>query len=149
MMTALDLTGDIIDVREIIERFEELETELVSIYNELQTEDNEATSSEDDGFVVWVSSLETEEAQEFRELQDILEELKGYGGDEDWRGDWYPITLISEDYWVNYCEELVSDIGDLPRDIPSYISIDWEKTADNIKQDYSYISIGKTDYWYR
>ena len=149
MMTALDLTGDIIDVREIIERFEELETELVSMYNELQTEDNEATSSEDDGFVVWVSSLETEEAQEFRELQDILEELKGYGGDEDWRGDWYPITLISEDYWVNYCEELVSDIGDLPRDIPSYISIDWEKTADNIKQDYSYISIGKTDYWYR
>ena len=93
--------------------------------------------------------METEEAQEFRELQDILEELKGYGGDEDWRGDWYPITLISEDYWVNYCEELVSDIGDLPRDIPSYISIDWEKTADNIKQDYSYISIGKTDYWYR
>lgn len=78
-----------------------------------------------------------------------MADLMGTGGDEQWRGDWYPLILIRDDYFVDYCEELVSDIGDMPKDIPSYIVIDWEQTAENIKTDYFCIEINGTDYWTR
>ena len=121
MMKKIDLTADIIDVRDIIERYEELE-------------------NQDD-------SLPDAEERTF--LASILDELKGCGGDEQWRGDWYPITLIADSYFVDYCIDLVTDIGDLPRNIPCYLAIDWEATAINIQQDYTSTEIDGVTYWYR
>lgn len=115
-------TEDVLDVRDIIERFEELES------NEDRDEYDE---------------------QEFKSLQSLLDDLCGNGGDEQWKGDWYPITLIREDYFEEYCEELVSDIGDLPREIPSYIEIDWKATAENIKVDYFSVDFDGVTYWTR
>lgn len=148
-MSTLDLAEQLLDIRDIIERFEEIETELVSIYNEQAGEDDQTNDSEDDSFQLWLSGLDTEEAKEFKQLEDILTELKGCGGDEQWRGDWYPITLIREDYFTDYCIDLIQDIGDLPKDIPSYLVIDWEATADNLRYDYSETSIGDNDYLFR
>lgn len=34
-------------------------------------------------------------------------------------------------------EELITECGDIPKDFPHYIIIDWEATARNIMQDYS------------
>lgn len=115
-------TEDVLDVRDIIERFEELE------------------SSED---------RDEYDEQEFKSLQSLLDELCGNGGDEQWKGDWYPLILIREDYFEEYCEELVSDIGDLPREIPSYIEIDWKATAENIKVDYFSVDFDGVTYWTR
>ena len=129
-MSDLDLQADVIDTREIIERFEELESE----YDAFDTPEEIKNWAELDEFTI---------------LQTTLEELNGYGGDEQWRGDWYPITLIAESYFTNYCVDLLDDIGDLPRDLPSYIAIDWERTADNLKVDYSEIEIGGSTYFYR
>ena len=78
-----------------------------------------------------------------------MSELAGCGGDEEWRGDWYPVTLISDSYFVDAMRELVQDIGDLPRDIPAYLEIDWEATANNLRADYSSVDIGELTYWYR
>ena len=78
-----------------------------------------------------------------------MSEMKGYGGDEQWRGDWYPITLIRRSYFVDYCRDLVSDIGDMPRKIPSYIEIDWKGTADNLEADYSTVDFDGVEYLYR
>lgn len=65
-------------------------------------------------------------------------------------GEWiHGEALIHEDYWVEYVEELCKDIGDLPKDVPWYIAIDWEKTADNIKMDYSELTIAGHTYFYR
>lgn len=36
-----------------------------------------------------------------------------------------------------FAEELVTSIGDLPDNMPSYIVIDWEATASNLMYDYS------------
>ena len=126
-MKTLDLNADIIDLRDIIARFEELEKEVENL-----------SEQEDDSIVDELATLEA-----------ILEELKGYGGDEQWRGDWYPVTLIKDDYFVDYCQDLVSDIGDMPSEIPSYLVIDWDATADNMKQDYSSVEIDGTTYQYR
>lgn len=90
-----------------------------------------------------------DERQELAELESLLGDLKGYGGDEQWEGDWYPVGLIHEDSFTDAMQELVQDIGDLPRDIPGYLVIDWEKTADNLRADYSSVEFGGDTYWYR
>jgi hypothetical protein len=123
----LDLTADIIDVRDIIARVEALE-------KELPDNDNE--------FRVW------EHAVEFDTLVEILEDLKGEGGDEQWRGDWYPVTLIFEGHFTEYATELVCDTHDLGK-LPSFIEIDWEATARNVKTDYSEVGIDGFTYFYR
>jgi antirestriction protein len=119
--TDLDLNADTIDVRDIIARFEELRG------------------------IMPVS----EHLDEFEQLGNILEELKGQGGDEQWQGDWYPVTLISEVYFIEYAQELCQDIGAIPDDFPSYIEIDWEVTARNIQMDYTEVEIDGTTYYFR
>ena len=119
MKTAIDLTADIIDVRDIIERFEELE------------------------------QLTEGQEEEFGALMSLLDNLENNGGDEQWRGDWYPITLIRESHFTEYTREMLEDCGTIPRDLPAWVHIDWEATAREVKMDYSYVSIGDLDYLYR
>jgi len=123
--TSLDLTADIIDVRDIIERVEELE-ELQEQGEYLETPDCEMTS-----------------------LRAVLADLAGNGGDEQWRGDWYPVILIRDSHFQDYVQELCEDIGDVPSNLPHYIAIDWEVTARNIRMDYTPIEINGVTYWYR
>ena len=125
MQTQLDLTADIIDLRDIIARVEELDPE----YSDIKLTDDEA--------------------KELAELQAILDDLKGYGGDEQWRGDWYPVTLIHDSHFTDYAREMLEDCGDIPRDIPHYIEIDWDATARNIRVDYTPTEIDGVTYWYR
>ena len=125
--TELDLTADVIDVRDVIARVETLEDEC------------------DD-----TSALNTPEARaELAALRALLDELKGYGGDEQWRGDWYPLQLIDDEYFVEYATDLVVDCGGMPRDLPDYIVVDWAATARNIREDYSQIDVDGRTYWYR
>jgi hypothetical protein len=121
MMTKadLDLSGDIIDVRDIIARVEELE------------------------------ETGAQKSHEFSTLASILVDLNGMGGDEQWRGDWYPITLIRDSFFADYARELLEECGELPRKIPHYIEIDWQATARNIRVDYSSIEINGATYWTR
>ena len=123
--TELDLTADTIDVRDIIERVEELE------------------NLQDAG-----EYLETPEG-ELATLRSILSELAGNGGDEEWRGDWYPVTLIDFACFVPYVRELLEDCGDIPANLPHYVHIDWEATARDVGMDYSTITIEGRDYVYR
>src|SRR5690348_3824626 len=43
-------------------------------------------------------------------------------------------TLIRESYFAEYAQELMQDIGALPKDIPGLV-IDWEATAENLLVD--------------
>ena len=122
---------DIIDVRDIIERIAELES---------LKDDHEA---EPDG-----GHWSDEDAQELRTLTDIMDDLKGYGGDEQWRGDWYPVTLIRESYFTDYAEELVRDCYDL-KGLPDFVHIDWEATAREVQIDYSTVEIDGVTFFYR
>jgi hypothetical protein len=117
---------DILDVRDIMARVEDLES---------QKEDE---SLDDDG------------AQELAHLVALLDEIKGYGGEEQWRGDWYPNPLIRCDYFPEYVKDLVDDVGDWPRNgVPEYLVIDWEATAHNLKADYSEADFDGVSYYYR
>jgi len=37
----------------------------------------------------------------------------------------------------DFTQQLLEDTGDMPKDFPNYICIDWERTAEEIMQDYS------------
>ncbi len=136
MATSISSAEDLLDVRDIIARVEELEEERGDVESEEIGSQLKAWDEGDDG-------------QELKALTDLLEELAGSGGDEEWRGDWYPLTLIRDSYFVEAMQELVQDIGDLPREIPHYLEIDWEKTADNLRADYSSVEYDGITYWYR
>lgn len=82
-------------------------------------------------------------------LESLLDDLRGCGGDKQWRADWYPVTLIHEDYFTEAMRELVEDIGDLPNGAPPYLVIDWEATADNLRADYSEVEYDGETYLYR
>lgn len=107
-----------------------------------------------EGRVYWVTldgvmGLDEEETEELSTLETLLEECKGNGGDEQWEGDWYPVTLIRDSYFVEAMQELCEDIGDFPQGIPSYYVIDWEATAKNLQADYTSIDFGDVTYWTR
>ena len=162
-------TDDIIDVSDLTDRLEELRDErqaLVEAVEEAQEALDDTDDSIDDADQEALASSPaqtdltaaqealatfdgSEEAEELKELEGVLKELEGYGGDHQFDGDWYPGTLIARSYFVEYVEDMLKDIGDLPRDLPDYIAIDWQKTADNIEVDYATIDIDGNEYLYR
>lgn len=117
--TELDISKNS-DTREIIEEIERLESII---------EDSEDMTE----------VLEAKE--EVKELQGIIDEIG--------REAKYGVHLIDENDFTDYCREMLEDCGDIPKDLPSYISIDWDDTAKNLEVDYSSIEINGTNYLYR
>ena len=144
---------DVVDSRDVDERIEELEQErddLVDIRDEASealedAEPEDHAQAEADLEEAVEALTEWDNSSEGSELND----LKAFR-DEVSNSEWtYGLTLISEDYWVEYAEELCKDIGAIPADVPSYIEIDWEATAENLKVDYSQADINGNTYYYR
>lgn len=130
-------TQDIIDSREIIERIEELQ-ELIEEYDEelkeIEDEDGEVYEEDEDLF---------DEREELRILLEVQEQGEC---SPDWN---YGEILIHKNYFVEYVKEMLHDIGEFPRDIPWYIEIDWDSTAQNIKMDYTTIDFDGEPYYIR
>lgn len=74
-------------------------------------------------------------------LEELIEE---YGIDvvEGYINEGYKLSDFEEAYngkWDNdedFVEDLLDSCGDLPKDLPAYIHIDWEATAKDIMMDY-------------
>lgn len=134
-------TDDVIDVRDVIARFEELEGERENACDgETDDEDSDQPAEFD----------ESEEGEEYARLKSLLEDLCGNGGDEQWRGSWYPITLIRDSYFEDYARELADDIGAINSDMtwPNNC-IDWEQAARELQMDYSTTDFDGIEYHYR
>lgn len=145
--------ADLIDVREVIERVDELRLDLEGLKDDLETlrtQGEEVEGLDPDPADLQENQDAQDEIQiELTKLEALLSDLAGYGGDHQWEGDWYPLTLIADTYFVTAMQELVQDIGDLPRDLPGYLAIDWDTTANNLRVDYSSVDWEGTRYWYR
>lgn len=135
MTNTISNTDDIIDVRDIIARVEELEAELENIDD---MPEGDMLKNTVQGDVM---------RAELAQLQGLLEDLKGNGGDEQWRGDWYPVTLIRDSHFEDAMDELLEDCGDLPKNLPCYLSITVDYTA--LQQDYASCEYEGVTYWYR
>ncbi len=125
-ITKLSSFDDMIDSRDVIERIEELEEARARMSNAIEN---------------WPGS---DEADELASLTALADEASQYSG--DWQ---YGATLIRRSYWVDYVRELVTDCDGLPRELPSYIEIDWQATARNIEADYTSVDFNGVEYLIR
>ncbi len=117
---------DVLDSRDVIERIDQLETELAGEHDDSEQND--------------VLDMRTE----LEVLKGLQEEAEGYA--PDWK---YGACLVRDSYWVAYVQEMLEDIGDLPKNLPAYIEIDWEATARNIQVDYTSVEFDGVTYWVR
>ena len=122
-MVEINNLEDIIDSRDVIERIDEL--------TEMRDDENE--------------DFGEDEREELKALETLAEEASGYAA--DWR---YGESLIRDSYFVEYAEQLASDIGAVDRNAgwPA-CHIDWDAAAESLKQDYTCVEFDGVDYWIR
>lgn len=156
------MTIDRIDMEEITTRYAELRDERADLETdrddaeseaqedqpdaEAQTAADEAWAAADHALKAW----DEDNAEELRELAELIEELRGAGGgDHQWEGDWFPSELIAEDDFEEYAEELADSIGAVPSNAAWPLTcIDWKEAAEQLAQDYSSVDYqGKSYYW--
>lgn len=125
-----DMTQDLFDSRDLIERLEELEA--------LKDSVSEGEAS-------------PEEIEEWAESEDEYNTLRNFADEgevncEDWvHGE----TFIHEDYFTEYAKEYLVDCGYIPADLPDWFVIDWEETASNVMGDYSEYTLDGNTYYAR
>lgn len=156
MTTDISNRDDIIDSSDVIARIDELESELEALNEaveeaataladaDAEVDDMETLNGEYEDAQQALKDWNDEEGIELENLRALAEEAEGYS--DDWR---HGATLVRDSYFSEYAQELVQDIGDMPNGIPSYIVIDWEATADNIKADYTSVDFDGVEYWVR
>jgi hypothetical protein len=133
-------SDDVIDSRDVIARIEELESDLETERELLADHPAEPDTPAREFRLSNIAEYEAE----LTALKALQAEAEGYC--PDWT---YGATLIRDSYFTEYARELVSDIGDLPKEIPHYIEIDWEATARNIRMDYTAVEFDGVTYWVR
>jgi hypothetical protein len=89
------------------------------------------------------TGLDGDELEELKDLK-ALENECNYG---DWS---YGETLIKDEYFQEYAEQLAEDIGAISRDNQWPLNcIDWEQAAEELQQDYTQVNFGSDTYWIR
>ena len=147
-------SDDTIDSRDVIARIEELESErsdlsdaldeAVEASNTEEASDPEELQQAIDDAKHDLQEWDNDNKAELDALKALADEAEGYAS--DWN---HGEQLIRESYFTEYAQELCEEIGDVPRDLPHYIEIDWEATARNIKPDYTEVSFDGVTYLIR
>ena len=117
---------DVIDTRDLQDRLEEIQTELVLNLEILTAEE--------------AKELQAERA----EILAVKEEVDGYAGDTFQDG----VQLIAMEDFPEYIQELLEDTGDVPK-LPWYVEVDWAATADHLRVDYTEVEFEGTTYLFR
>jgi hypothetical protein len=144
-MAEISKYDDIIDVRDIIARIEALEPEVAALLG-IDNDEEPAKFAE----AVANDEEDRDELRELQELYSLMADICGQGGDEQWRGDWYPITMIRDSHFRNYAEELAEDCGLIQAGAtwPNNC-IDWDQAARQLQMDYTSVDFDGVTYWVR
>lgn len=146
--------GNYINTRDLIEERDNLyETVLYEFNDRFNTELDEFSDIEtylDDGASECITKEEREEffeymADEYNSIREI-DELESDISNSEWS---YGLTLIPEEDFEEYAEDLITDCGYISRDMPCWIEIDWTATANNIKVDYGEVEFRGDSYLFR
>jgi hypothetical protein len=154
-MTDLSSTADVINVSDITERVEKLREERAyqdRVNGTARAENGALTSAGVDANGepapgTWEYD-NPDEAEELANMENLLQDLSGQGRGHKWGDDDYPSTLISDSYFTRYAEELTHDCGAVSRNA-SWVVIDWEATANGMKQDYRQVDYDGKKFWFR
>lgn len=162
-MADISNSANFINVSDITERVDELREERKDHDTDrAESEPAYLTERDEDGNLTGISldfennpqqgtweAENPDEAEELKQLENLLSQCQGYGGDHQWEGNRYPQTLIADDYFPDYAQEFAEDIGAVSRDNAGWIVIDWKATAEGLKRDYSSVDYDGSTYWYR
>jgi hypothetical protein len=148
-MTTPTNSDDTIDSRDVIARISELEDERSYLESELleriellDQSDGVAASARDslsEALTAW----DIEHGDELKALQALEAEAEGYS---DWR---HGAVLIRDSYFETYARQQADDLYDIRDASWPFCCIDWEKAADELKQDYTSVTFDGVDYWVR
>lgn len=147
----------VFDTRDLIDYQKDLEEQIIDLWNDKY----------EDKFITYIDELfetsgyeyaadtqiEYEEFEkendslisEYKEITDFCNGLENYAPDFT-----YGSTVIHEDYFTQYCEELVEDCYDL-KDVPDFIknNINWDGVATDLGVDYSGVKYCGNYYYVR
>lgn len=135
-----DLINERLDLQEqILENFNDKFKKEVSDYYDIDSSVEETEKGSYADFIVFWKD-------EYDKIEEIDDLEKAIGSEF-----YFGVSLIYEDYFKDYCKQLVLEIGDLPGSLPRYIydNIDWQGVAEDLKQDYSEVYYKENTYYYR
>ena len=140
------------DLESLNDELNELESELYDIEN-VEDCDDKQNDIDDKLEEISDKELEIQEcefeynrySEELEELESLKEEIQDYSEE----GFEFGIKLIHENDIDDYLHELLIDCGYIPKDLPSWIEIDWGATYDNMKQDYSELELNGNTFYVR
>ena len=147
MTNAISNTDNTIDSRDAIARIEELEQERANLESELDNAHDDIEVGIAEGTLKEFDN--SEEGQELTALKQLAEQAES---SPDWT---YGETLINEDYFTQYIEELIDDCYEIPKEFNSgewpwrHMSIDYEAAAEEAKQDYMEVDFNGTTFLIR
>jgi hypothetical protein len=141
----------VFDSRDLIQYRDEIAEDIVNLYNDYMTEIDEDWEDLDDIDEVNLDEADfveanEDEVEEYIAIRNFCDDISRDCSDFEWG-----TSIIHEDYFEDYCRELVEDIGDLPKNLPTYIenNIDWSGVADDLKVDYSEAEYNGDTYYFR
>jgi len=166
MKTNFNWGDDIIDSRDIIARHEELQDEYNNLLEALEEasiavdrmRENCETFNQENTKIFERLQEELVEAQEALnefnssfdkdELDTLTEVISQGESSPDWS---YGETLIREEYFRTYAEELADDTCERPKELDQWPwrHIDWDAAAEELKNDYSQINVDGETYFIR
>ncbi|WP_454735415.1 hypothetical protein [Cupriavidus necator] len=165
LTTARQAYDDALDTRSAaIAALDELRIELDNAEKEHGYGSPQADAAEEQFRLAGEKQLEAEDSlgdaerdlreaeSEFTEdLQEELKVLRALADQGEGYGDWsHGETLIHEDYFTKYAEQLADDIGAIDRNARWPLShIDWEAAANELKTDYTSIEFDGETFWMR
>lgn len=136
-----------IDSRDIIARIEELEAEKAAYQQDIEDAQDEVAALDHatEAYAKWQES----EGEELALLQALADQAQHCS---DWQ---HGATLIREDAFVYYIEELIHDCYEMPKELDSgnwpwrHVTIDYEAAAEEAKDDYDEVDFGGVTYLIR
>lgn len=141
MTNAISNLDDIIDSRGVIARIEELEAKREDLRSAMDDHNTDSDAYEEANAALKEFD-NSEEGQELTALKALAEQ------GEDYAPDWeYGAQLIHEDYFEKAMDEMLEECGDIPRDLPSYLTITVDYDA--LKQDYTELDFDGQTYYVR
>lgn len=149
-MKAPTNSDDIIDSRAVIERLGELQDERDALQEAVEAA-AETVQDSDDAHPSNAALDDAHEALEYWETDNLdefnaLRALDSDGSAPDWK---HGVTLIRDSYFEEYAREQASEFDALHCPVWPFTCIDWEKAADELKQDYTSVEFDGVTYWVR
>ena len=136
---------NILDSRDLITKRDNMKEEIYDSFIEEfpqyedMTESYEDIRFEEEELISWLEYWQ-QDKEHIEEIDELETDIDGFGSG---------VSLIDEDCFVDFIQEDLESIGEVPKNLPCYIVVDWDATADNLKDSYQEISYQGNTYLVR